>query len=212
MQKTSVKKSNDTRERLLETAIELICKSSYDTVGVKEICEKSGITKGAFYHYFDSKATLFCEATNHHWEIMKAELNAIYSPEHTALEQLEGLLEFIIIKQERFRYDDNPVSGCPFFASATQTSAENTKILHAARDMAEKAIRYNVTLVRNLKAEGRLASNADEMQTAELLYQFIQGLLLYGRVFGDLQHVKQNLRPGVYRLLDLKPDYWHQSL
>ena len=85
-----MKKSTDTREKLLDTAIQLIWQSNYASVGVNDICEKAGITKGAFYHYFDSKATLFAEATHHHWDQMKGDVDTIFSPELSPLAQLEG--------------------------------------------------------------------------------------------------------------------------
>ena len=36
----------ETRERLLETALELIWQSNYSSVGVNEICKQAGVTKG----------------------------------------------------------------------------------------------------------------------------------------------------------------------
>jgi TetR/AcrR family transcriptional repressor of nem operon len=40
----ALRRSCDTKEKLLETAIELVWKSNYDSVGVNEICEKAGVT------------------------------------------------------------------------------------------------------------------------------------------------------------------------
>jgi AcrR family transcriptional regulator len=37
----------------------LFADSGYDATGVAEICEKSGLSKGAFYHHFPSKQTVF---------------------------------------------------------------------------------------------------------------------------------------------------------
>ena len=202
-----IKKSTDTRERLLETAIQLIWQSNYSNVGVNEICEKAGITKGAFYHYFDSKATLFEQATQHHWEHMKAEIDSIFSPERTPLEQLEGLFSFILAKQERFKFDDNPVSGCPFFTSGAQVGPEEEKIRTTCVEMSERAVRYDTALVKNLASEGFLEREVDARQTAEMLYQYVQGLLLYGRVFRDRGVVERNMREGVYRILGLKKEF-----
>lgn len=202
------KKTGATRERLLETAIQLIWQSSYASVGVNEICEKAGITKGAFYHYFDSKAMLFEEATSYYWEQMKHEVDAIFSPQHGPLEQLEGLLSYLLSKQQKHALDENPVSGCPFFTSGAQCSgAGDEKIRIAAMEMSARALRYNTALVKNLMQENMLEKPCDPQQTAELMYQFIQGLLLYGRVFRDLAIVERNVREGIYRLLALKPEY-----
>jgi TetR/AcrR family transcriptional repressor of nem operon len=57
-----MRKPAETRESLLEAALELIWQSNYVSVGISEICERAGTTKGAFYHHFESKAVLFREA------------------------------------------------------------------------------------------------------------------------------------------------------
>lgn len=201
------KKTTDTRDKLLETAVQLIWQSSYANVGVNEICEKAGITKGAFYHYFDSKATLFEEASQHYWELMKGDIDAIFSPERTPLEQLEGLFAYILAKQEHQALEDNPVAGCPFFTAGAQVDAEDEKIRISCMEMSERAVRYNTALVKNLASENMLASDCDARKIAEMMYQFIQGLMLYARVFRDRGIIERHMRDGLYRLLDLKTEF-----
>ena len=62
-----MREPSKTREKLLETAIELVWQSNYCSVGVMEICKRAGVTKGAFYHHFESKADLFYAAAQHHY-------------------------------------------------------------------------------------------------------------------------------------------------
>lgn len=52
---------NNSREHILKTAFILFLKKSYKEVTLKDIVEKSGLSKGAFYHYFPSKEKLFHE-------------------------------------------------------------------------------------------------------------------------------------------------------
>lgn len=52
-------RSEETRARILAHALELFAETGYETTGVAEICEKSGISKGAFYHHFPSKQAVF---------------------------------------------------------------------------------------------------------------------------------------------------------
>jgi AcrR family transcriptional regulator len=51
----------ETRERLLEAALASFAESGYSATGVAEICQRAGVTKGAFYHHFPSKHALFLE-------------------------------------------------------------------------------------------------------------------------------------------------------
>lgn len=50
-----------TKEHILKTAFGLFLQKSYKEVTMKEIVEKTGLSKGAFYHYFKSKEVLFFE-------------------------------------------------------------------------------------------------------------------------------------------------------
>ncbi len=52
-------RSEETRGRILQAAMRLFADSGYDATGVAEICEKASLSKGAFYHHFPSKQTVF---------------------------------------------------------------------------------------------------------------------------------------------------------
>jgi TetR/AcrR family transcriptional regulator, transcriptional repressor for nem operon len=52
---------NDTRDYILKASLLLFLQKSYRDVTMREIVEKTGLSKGAFYHYFTSKEELFKE-------------------------------------------------------------------------------------------------------------------------------------------------------
>ena len=198
----------ETRLKLMDTATQLIWQSNYSSVGVAEICKRAGLTKGSFYHHFETKADLFYEASQHYWDGLKQELDQIFSPSYSPLEQLENLIEFVVTHQEAGdANDDNPVSACPFFTAGGQAGIEEEKVRLAAVEMSDKAALYNAALIRGLIAEGMLRSEADPHQMGRMIHNYIMGLLLYGRVFRSLDVIKTDLREAIYRLLDLKPEY-----
>lgn len=55
---------NQTREHILDIALDLFLQKSYKEVTLKDIVERTGMSKGAFYHYFTSKEQLFLELVN----------------------------------------------------------------------------------------------------------------------------------------------------
>jgi AcrR family transcriptional regulator len=59
-------RSEETRNRILEAALQQFSQSGYDASGVAEICEAAGVSKGAFYHHFPSKHAVFLELL-HRW-------------------------------------------------------------------------------------------------------------------------------------------------
>ena len=203
----------ETRDRLLDTAIQLIWQSNYSNVGVNDICCRAGVTKGAFYHHFASKADLYCAASKHYWEDLKRKLDALYSPSCGSLELLENVIGFVLARQRSEvapsadAADRPAVVGCPFFTSGGQAGTQEEKVRLAAAEMSEKGVRYYVALARRLKADGYLTGDPDPTQLGRLIYQFVQGLLMYGRVENSLAVVEVDLREGLYRLLDLQQEH-----
>lgn len=49
----------DTKDHILMTALNLFLHKSYKDVTMKDIVTETGLSKGAFYHYFDSKESVF---------------------------------------------------------------------------------------------------------------------------------------------------------
>ena len=52
-------KSNRSRLRLMHAALDLFVEHGYQEVTVNDICNKAGLTKGAFYHHFSGKESLY---------------------------------------------------------------------------------------------------------------------------------------------------------
>ena len=50
--------ARQTEQAILQAAMDLSRKQSFDKVSIREICQQAGITTGAFYHHFRSKEDL----------------------------------------------------------------------------------------------------------------------------------------------------------
>ena len=53
-----------TKDYILGVSLKLFLQKNYKEVTMKEIVNKTGLSKGAFYHYFESKEKLFYEVIN----------------------------------------------------------------------------------------------------------------------------------------------------
>lgn len=200
--------AEETKVRLLETALELIWQSNYNSVGVNEICKQAGVTKGGFYHHFESKASLFCAASDHYWHSIKRELDELLSPANTPLEQLENLIQFIF--RTKFGDDLSAIRGCPFFSAGLQTGCEESAINDNLFQMSQNCVKYNLALVRALSAAGYLEGKSDPQRVSRLLSQYVQGVSGYARVSRCecMETLKLDVAEAFYRLLGLKREYW----
>jgi AcrR family transcriptional regulator len=54
-----MQKKLSSRDKVLESAATLFLEKGYDAISVNDICKHSGVSKGSFYHYFETKQVLF---------------------------------------------------------------------------------------------------------------------------------------------------------
>ena len=47
------------REKILQSAVQLFLGEGYEATSVNDICKHAGVSKGCFYHYFETKQVLF---------------------------------------------------------------------------------------------------------------------------------------------------------
>jgi len=196
----------DTRSKLMQTASSLIWESNYDNIGIVEICKQAGVTKGAFYHHFQSKADLFVHANAYEWASIQEELDKIFSPRFSALEQLQGVLSLAVSRQCKLG-DEVHICGMPTFTSGGQSGCEELLVRESIVDLSTKSSIYFSALARNLQTEGCLNMDVDAVQTGRLLQQFMQGALEHGRMFQNFEQFCADLRAGFYQVLGLKQEY-----
>ncbi len=79
------------RNEILDAAIKLVYSKGYDKMTIQDILDQLQMSKGAFYHYFDSKADVL-EALVERMVVEQVEpllLSAVHDPHLTALEKLQ---------------------------------------------------------------------------------------------------------------------------
>jgi len=80
----------DTREHILRAAFKLFITKSYKAVTMSDLEKSSGLTKGAFYHYFKNKETIYIEVIDKYYF-------AHCTPKNEELEERGTLQEYIAL-------------------------------------------------------------------------------------------------------------------
>ena len=91
----------DARTKLLNAAIEVVRRQGYAATSVDELCKKAGVTKGAFFHHFESKDALAVAAANHWSETTGALFES--APYHAPADPLDRVLAYIDFRKELLR-------------------------------------------------------------------------------------------------------------
>src|SRR5208337_5596448 len=85
---------SDARSKLMDAVLELIWTGSYGSTTIDHICEKAGVKKGSFYHFFEGKSQLAVEALETSWQTKRGELDSMFSATVPPLERLQKYCEF----------------------------------------------------------------------------------------------------------------------
>jgi AcrR family transcriptional regulator len=84
-----VKEYSERRSEILTAALKLVYTRGFESMTIQDILDDLKISKGAFYHYFDSKASLLNALVENTLEEIKVVLVPIVEdPELTAVEKL----------------------------------------------------------------------------------------------------------------------------
>jgi len=178
-------KTPDTRERLLQTAADLIWTASYHATGVDRICEAAGIHKGSFYHHFASKEELAIAALDDQWTRMKPRVDEIFSSATPPLERLANYARMTVELQREKQQHTGFVCGCPLYALGSEMGTLAPALQHKIQALLEVKMRYLVSAVRDAHASGEIVA-PDPQRTAQLLMDLAEGMLMRARIMNDL--------------------------
>ena len=195
-------RENDAKERLLRTASDLIWQSSYGSVGVEKICERAGVQKGSFYHFFPSKSDLAIAAAEDHWAKNLADKERVFAAELPPLDRLVGWCDLIRRNQARRAEKFGKVLGCPYSSMGSELSTQDEKVRRKCQEMAERICAFVEAAVRAAQRES-LVAKGNAAEKARELYSFASGVVLQAKIDNDLR-VLERLKPGVFRLLEVR--------
>lgn len=185
--------SNDSRQRIIEAARELIYASSYADVGVASICEKAGVKKGSFYHFFSSKSDLTMEVLDSFASDFSQEIfDKAFTENPDPSAQIDRLVKLVYEFQRQTQQNTGHVLGCPFGNLATELSTTDEQIRNKLEHI---FVRLQNRLVEQLKltVSDTAFSNIDTDATAEAMLAYFEGVLLMAKTRNDANVILQLL-------------------
>lgn len=137
----SVRARGSARLRLIEAAHQLVRRQGYAATTVDEICAAAGVSKGAFFHHFQSKEALGVAAADH-WTTRAAPLfesapaSAHPDPLARVLAHIDRRLALIEGPPERFSCFVGTLAQESFATSDALREASGTSIATYCRTLA----------------------------------------------------------------------------
>jgi len=197
-----MKKPCNTREKLLEVAFDLIWDSSYGSVSVEDICQRAGVNKGSFYHFFPTKCDLAIEAYRDRWETVRPLYEEIFAPEVAPLERLDRWCDHILAVQREKAQEYGHVCGCPFATVGAELATQDERIRASSEELIYAGRKYVQTAIADALREGTISA-ADPAQMSRRIYSVCLGMLFEARVQNSLE-ILLDLRPAIMEILGVK--------
>ncbi|MEU6740690.1 TetR/AcrR family transcriptional regulator [Streptosporangium sandarakinum] len=151
------------RQRLLSEATRLFAERGFESTSVQEVVSAAGVTKGAMYHYFDSKDDLLHEIYGRVLRMQMERLTAIADGPGTVAERLHAAAADVV-RTTVENLDDSKI----FFRSMHLLAPDTRKSVRAERR------RYHERF-RDLVTEGQREGVFSTASPAEIVVDFFFG-------------------------------------
>ncbi len=189
-------RSENTREQIMAAAIDLFCRSGYDAAGVAEICSQAGVSKGAFYHHFPSKKSLFLAIMDHWLLGISAQLEAFRTlgkPVPQSMQEMANAIGAIF----------TVASGqLPMFMEFMVQASRDQTVWDATIAPYQTYQSQFAQMLADGKREGSIREELDVQSAAWVLIAFSVGVLLQGVVLPETADWKIIAQTGMRMLMD----------
>ena len=197
-------KGQETRQRLLDSAQELMYSRSYSDVGVQEICKDANVQKGSFYHFFSSKSALTVEVLEQlKMQMIEHILLPAFAKDLTPSKRFERFIEYAYQYQLQLKKDYGYVLGCPMGNIALEMSTQDESIRKKVETLFESIFHVFVDVLDDAKQAGEIDSDADTVELAQVALAYGEGVLLLAKTKNDPEVIR-HLLPHVAKLIGLK--------
>lgn len=178
------------RTKLLDAALNVVRAKGYTATRVEDICAAAGVTKGSFFHHFDSKDDLALAAAAH-WN---AGATAIFAAAayHELADPLDQLLAYCELRKAMLAGDTAEWS-CFAGTVIQETYATNPALSHAcARSIAGHA----ASLARIIEAAMQVYGAPPGCTAASLgrhMQAVIQGAFILAKAEGEARVAAESI-------------------
>jgi TetR/AcrR family transcriptional repressor of nem operon len=184
------RRSNDSREALLEEGIRLLSTQGYHGTGIKEILDAVSVPKGSFYNYFESKEAFVAAIIHRYVAELLGRLDAyIARSKKDPVTLLKSAYGHMLDEMER----DGAIRGCLVGSMAAEVGSSSPLCQAELRRAIDQWNERVVTLFRRAQAEGQLRGDVRAEDMASVLWNAWEGGLLRMKVEGDASSAKQAL-------------------
>lgn len=182
---------SDAKEKLVQSALDLMYSRSYASVGVQELCEHAGVQKGSFYHFFPSKRDLTLAALERQRELgRRSILEPAFCPDRSPLRRIEAWFDRLFDHAAAMKRKTGCVPGCVVGNLAVELSTQDEVIRHKVADLLRDLTRLlERTVAEAIKRKELPPQNPKPL--AEAIVAYMEGVTLLAKTHNEPALIKR---------------------
>lgn len=197
---------NETKAYILETSFKLFLQKSFKEVTMKEIVTATGLSKGAFYHYFESKEQLFNEIIDSYYmtffaiDYSKFNQQSLYEFYHDYLKYIDNGTHELLSRFEGVKAQ-NAIN---YYLLIFDAINLYPGFLGKAMEMTKKEFNSWEQIIRTARQNGEIKSSMTDEQIAKIFTSSNDGISLHELMFGRVENMTNaivNVWDGFYNVL-----------
>jgi len=192
----------DTRELILQNSFVLFLQKGIKEVSINEIIKGCDLSKGAFYHHFESKEKVYMEVIHRFFFSYFKKQNVFYAAEIPFVEKLERFEKSFLDPYQEIAgllQADQLTSYFRFLFQATSNYDE-------VRDRVNKHFYrkgyYLYQILEIAKKEGDIKSDIDTVIAARQLLSMLIGVTILDGIY-TLESLKKNIHTVIFNYYSL---------
>jgi AcrR family transcriptional regulator len=182
-------KAEKTSQFIIETSALYFNKHGFTGTSMSDLCNATGLTKGAIYGNFKNKEDLAVCAFNYLIRKAIGEIN-------TALERQDSAIDKLIAFTLFYRdYYDRVIEygGCPILNVGVDSLNHNQRLYKIVMDEVNKLTLFIEKILEQGKAEGSIKESIDARKVANKVYAQIQGSIFMAAMMDDKEQITSML-------------------
>ena len=184
-----------TRESLLDAAHNLTLRQGFSATSVDQVLATTGLTKGAFFHHFKSKADLAHALVLRYAEMENQFLaDCVSRAERLSRDPKQQLLIMVGLAEELFENLDSPHPGCLFGSFCYQNDLLNENVMGV---VSAAMLEWRQVLLQKLQSAAASyapPADTDLEAVADMFMTVFEGAFVMSRVLDEADLVVRQLR------------------
>lgn len=194
----------ETIELIIETAFLAFIENGYDRVSLNEIIRRTGLTKGAFYHYFTSKSELIQEVVKKYFFThISNTIGAIDGSGETFREKMVKIYSNVLNVNIRFNnYQDRIIDRNEFMHLLQECMDMDKDLRKIVFEQQIKTISTMRKAIEEGKINREIRDDVDSLDLAELINATVRGTMI-SSVTLSKKETEEKLKKNMETMLTL---------